>query len=340
MAYPGVFLVLGWDVLKRRRDRVSWVVVGAGAVLLLLVAQYWFLWRHADADESAYFGNKYGVFYEPSSHQTFARWWLDQYVDLTEFPGLRRRYWEAAWISASTYPLLRSVDGLIWLAVHVVGFGRLLASRRFTPLVLLAMPIVTTSVMNALGHWPFGVFRTNLFMLGYMAAFAGMAVETPRATTSRWLALVPAVVLVALPLVLFDRWWNARKRSLAYDTETAVVLKALTSLQPPPDRGRVVLFLSRRSCDPYEFYATMHPATSRQYKKMLKRTFDVHCYPSLPELATGIRELTPRRDHAWLLTDMPASEIKELRAGVPGVLVSHRFRAAPTKLLELTRPGG
>jgi hypothetical protein len=291
-----------------------------------------------DADETTYFGNKYGVFYEPSSRESFARWWLDRYVELAQFTGLRRLYWDAAWVSASRYSLLRSADRWLWLAVHVVGFGRLLASRRYRHVVLLAMPLVTTTVMNALGHWPFGVFRANLFMVGYMAAIAGMAVETPRATTSRWPALLPAVVLVALPLVLFDRWWNARKRALAYDSEMPLTLEQLTSAQPPPERGRVNLLLSRRACEPYEFYSTLHPATSRAYKKALKRTFSVHCYPSQEKLVAGIVELTPEHDHAWLLTDMPATEIKELRSSIPGIRALSRFHTYPMKLLELVRP--
>jgi len=334
MAYPGVFLVLGADVLRHRRERVPWVVAGAGAVLLLLFAQYWFLWRNMDAGESAYWGNKYGVFYTPSSQQSFASWWVERYVDLTQFPGLRHRYWEAPWVSASQYTLLRSVDDFIWLAVHVVGCARLVMSRRYAVLILLVMPIVTTSVMNALGHWPFGVFRTNLFMVGYMAAIAGMAVETPRAVSARWLALVPAVVLVVLPLVLFDRWWNARKRALAYDSEMPRVLEQLTT-ERPPLRGRVNLVLSRRACEPYEYYATVHPATSRRYNKELKRTYSVHCFPLQEKLAPGIVALTPEHDHAWLLTDMRAPEIKELRASIPGVVALSRFHAYPMKLLEL-----
>jgi len=337
MAYPGVFLVLGWDVLTRRRDRVPWVVAGAGAVLLLLLAQYWFLWRNMDAGESAYWGNKYNVFYTPSNPESRARWWVDRYVDLTEFPGLRRRYWDAAWVPATKYEMLRAADDWIWLGVHVVGLGCLLAARRVRLLILLVLPIVTTSAMNYLGHWPFGAFRTNLFMLGYMAAIAGMAVETPPARRWRWAALVPAFVLVVLPLVLFDRWWNARKRALAYDTEMPRVLEELTRLQPPPQRGRVDLILSRRTCEPYEFYTELHPETSQRYRKILKRTFTVHCYPLQKDLAPGILEVTPAREHAWLLTDMPGREVKELRASIPGVAALSRFHATPMKILELTR---
>jgi len=337
MAYPGVFLVLGWDTLRRRRDRVPWVVAGAALVLLLLFAQYWFIWRHLEAGEASFWGKKYGVFYEPSRRQSFASWWLVRYEDVVRFPGLRSRYWDAAWVPDKELKTLRVADGWVWLLVHVAGVLRLLAARRFRTLALLGLPILTTTAMNYLGHWPFGAFRTNLFLVGYMAAFAGMALDAPKGRTWRWPALVPAFVLVALPLGLFDRWWNARKKSLAYDTDFPLVLAALTGQQSPPERDQVVLFLSRRTCDTYEFYATTHPTTSRQYRDVLERTFSVQCFSSLPELATGIVELTPSEDHAWLLTDMGQNDVQELRGAIPGVMATVRTYTNPTRLLELTR---
>jgi len=337
MAYPAVFLVLGWDSLRRRRDRLGWVVAGAVAILLLLFAQYWFIWRNLDAHEASFWAKKYGVFYEPSRRRSFAGWWFGRYVEVTQFPGLRRRYWAAGWVSAKELATLRSVDGWLWLLVHGLGVSWLLVARRFRMLTLLGLPLLTTSVMNYLGHWPFGAFRTNLFLVGYMAAFAGMALDAPRARTSRWPALVPAFVLVVLPLVLFDRWWNQRKMSLGYDTDLPLVLEALTTREPPPAEGRVILLLSRRSCDTYEYYATTHPATSKQYGDALRRTFTVHCLSSLPDLAAGILELTPQEGHAWLLTDMGMRDIKALRDTIPGVNASTRFYAQPTRLLELTR---
>ena len=48
----------------------------AVAILLLLFAQYWFIWRHLEADESSFWARKYGVFYDPSRRQSFGSWWL------------------------------------------------------------------------------------------------------------------------------------------------------------------------------------------------------------------------------------------------------------------------
>jgi hypothetical protein len=151
---------------------------------------------------------------------------------------------------------------------------------------------------------------------------------------------VPAVVLVVLPLVLFDRWWNARKMSLGYDTDMPLALAKLVELEPPPSNGRVVLFVSRRSCDTYEYYATTHPGTSRQYRKTLHRTFSVRCFASQPELAAGMLELTPSEGRAWLLTDMGMSDLRQLRDGLPGMQVSSRLYATPIKLLEVSRRQG
>lgn len=337
MAYPAVFSLLGWDTLTRKRERLWWVIAGASAVLVLLLVQYWIVWRNMDSDEASYFGNKYGVFYEPSSHLSRARWWFDHYLELAQFPGLRRRYWDAPWVSPESYTSLRSVDGAIWLVLHAVGLVRLFLSRAWRKALLLLVPIATTSVMNYLGHWPFGVFRANLFMLAYMAAIAAMAIETPSTVSLRWAAVVPAAVLVLLPPILFDRWWNARKRSLAWDSDMPKVIAELAKIEPARENGRVPLLLGRRACQPYEFYSTLHPATSRRYQKVLKRKFDVHCFETDEALPAGVERYTPEHDHAWLLTDLRAAELGRFRKATPGVSAESRYYAYPMRVLELTR---
>ncbi len=99
---------------------------------------------------------------------------------------------------------LTNVDQVIWLVLTCVGLITLFVRRRWRLALLLLMPFAAVMAVNALGHWPEGVFRTNLFYVAYTAAIAAMAFESPGSGVISWSAVVPAVVLVVAPLLLFD----------------------------------------------------------------------------------------------------------------------------------------
>jgi 4-amino-4-deoxy-L-arabinose transferase-like glycosyltransferase len=338
MAYPGVFLVLGWDTFTRRRERLPWVIVGAVAILALLAAQYWFIWRNLASDEADYWGTKYNIFYTPSAGESHVAWWLDRYRDVAGFPGMRRRYWKLDFLSGPEAQALSAVDLAVWVILHVIGVLSLLAQRRFRLAVLLLLPFVVVSALNTLGRWPFGMFRTNLFLVGYTAAIAGMALDLPGATTRRWFAVVPGVVLVFVPLAVGDPYWNARKRFLAHDADFADVIKALAELERPPRHGkRTPLILGRRVCPMYDYYATVHPETSEKYAKLLERTFDMHCFKTNEALEQHLPKLVPPDGHALIVTDPAASDPQEFHDQFADKLVfRRRFDDPRTKIEEVS----
>ncbi|HWP05061.1 MAG TPA: glycosyltransferase family 39 protein [Polyangiaceae bacterium] len=344
MAYPGAFLLLGWDTLRRQRHRVPWVIGGATVILLILFAQYWFIWRNLVAsDEAQYWGHKYDVFYVKGPRHSHLAWWFEHYRAIAASPGLRSKYWDAAFATKDELKALAVWDGYLWQLIQVAGLVSLAVFRRAREAVVLLLPFATITFMNTTGHWPFGMFRTNLFLLGYAAAIAAMAFEwmafEREGAATPWLAVVPATLLVLLPLAVFDRSWNARKRALTYDTDMPLMLKALTEREPVPESGeKIVLIVSRRTCDPYEYYSTLNPYTTRKYRKKLERTFDVRCFMSSEELEQTLPELVPPEGHAWLLTDMGGPELEGLGKRLRRrVTFERKFFALPHKLVELTR---
>ena len=340
MAYPGVFLVLGWDTFTRRRERLPWVVVGAVAIMVLLFAQYWFIWRNLASDEADYWGNKYNIFYTQSSGQSHLAWWLERYRDVAGFPGMRRKYWRVPWLSDGQADALEAVDVWVWVVLHGLGVISLLWQRRFRLALLLLLPFVVVSVLNGVGRWPFALFRTNLFLVAYTAAIAAMALDLPRATSSRWFAVVPGVVLVLAPLVAFDRDWNARKRALAHDSDFQQVVKTLTELERPPHRGekRAQLILGRRVCPLYDYYTTLHPTASRKYRKALERTYEAHCFKTNEQLDAQLMKIVPHEGHAWMVTDTAGSDVREFHERFADALVfRRRFDDPRNKIEQVTR---
>jgi 4-amino-4-deoxy-L-arabinose transferase-like glycosyltransferase len=335
MAYPGVFLVLGWDTFKHRRERLIWVIVGAVAILALLAAQYWFIWRNLASDEADYWGTKYNIFYTPAAGESHFAWFVERYRDVAGFPGMRRRFWKLGFLSGTRVDALGTVDLSVWVILHVIGVLSLLLQRRVRLAVLLLVPFVIVSVLNTLGRWPFGLFRTNLFLTVYTAAIAGMALDLPGAVSRRWFAIVPGAVLVLLPLVLFDRDWNARKRYLAHDTDFAKVIKALVELEGPPRHGKKTpLILGRRVCPLYDYYATLHPNTSEKYQKVLERTFDTHCFKTNEALEQHLPKLVPPDGRAFIVTDPAGSNPNEFHEQFADKLVFRRRFDDPRNKIE------
>jgi hypothetical protein len=335
MAYPGMFLVLGWDTLTRRRGRLPWVVAAALGLVLALGAQYWFIWRHIQSDAPSYWGHKYNDFYVEDSAQGHLRWWFGRYGELAELPALRHKFW----VSEPLVKQLATVDTVLWWLIHAAGLLTLLVRRRFREATLLCMPLVTITLMNSLGQWPFGPFRANLFLLAYEVAIAGMAFDWRLAAPLRWLDAAPAVVLVLVPLCAFDREWNARKRVMCADSDLAKVVKALVEKEPEPSRRqRTLLFLSGRVCSPYEYYSSVNPRTSERFHQALRQRFEVRCTRTAQDVDTALARSVPAAGHAWLVTDFTGSELagiqKRLRKKVS---FEPRFATQPHTLYELTR---
>lgn len=343
MAYPSVFLVLGWDTLRNQRHRVPWVIAGALLILLVIFAQYWFIWRNIEPDDaSSYWGHKYDVFYVKNRRHSHLAWWFEHYRAIAASPGMRSKWWDTDHFTKDQLKSFAVFDGWIWQTLEALGILSLLAFRRFREAVLLLTPFAIITLMNTTGRWPFGMFRTNLFLVGYASAIAAMVFDWPGAEKVRWLPFVPATALVLLPFLAFDRSWNARKHALCYDTDLPRMLKALTEFEPVPKRGepKKILALSRRTCDTYDYYSNVQPWTSRRYRKALERTFDVRCFEDNGQLAVELPRLVPPDGHAWLLTDQGGPELRGLKKRLVGsVDFKHRYYAMPHKLEELTLAG-
>jgi len=338
MTYPAVFLVLGWDTLRHQRHRLTWVMGGAFVILLMLGAQYWFIWRNLETSaETTYWGHKYDVFYTKGPRHSHFKWWLEHYRAIAVSPGLRSKYWDAI-LSREELRSLSFYDNVVWEVIQAAGIVAIFALRRFREAVLLLLPFATITLMNGLGHWPFGMFRTNLFLVGYATAIAAMAFDWAGAPALRWFTAVPVTVLVILPFLVFDRSWNARKKALCYDTDLPLMLEALTAHEPVPKHGeKKNLILSRRTCDTYEYYTDYQPTISRKYRRLLKKTFDVHCFQESSKLEADLPSLVPPNGHAWLLTDMGGPELAGITKHLRRQLELTRvYYALPHKLVQVT----
>src|SRR5690606_9005485 len=111
------------------------------------------------------------------THLSQLGWFLKKYVSLAQFPGYRHYMWSPEWLSRDTVNQLREIDKVIWLVLHIIGLAVILLKKSTANICLLLMPLATLLVFNLIEYWPTGNFRTNVFVVVYMAAIAAIAVD-------------------------------------------------------------------------------------------------------------------------------------------------------------------
>ena len=340
-AFPGLFGLLAWETFRLRRSHLAWVVGTAGVLVLLLLAQYFFLWRRLPKDGSEYWGNKYRVFYTGKGAISYFGWSLERFRDMTGLPGIRRNFWQEGGVSFEQRQELRTADRVIWLAFHLMGLMVIAWRRRWREGLLIVPPLVVMWCFNALGLWPMGAFRTNVFSLSYLTAIAAMAFDVPGNRRFRWLSAVPTVLVVFLPIAVFEKVWHARKQAFTYDSKFPELMGRLVLIGNNSDTA--ALLIDRRSCDPWRFYTKFHPEVSAQYEGALADSYDARCIKNDKTIPDELmREATTRRA-VWVILHVGHNLDSLVRTGklYPLYRIS-RFEVGPHTVMSFrkrpTRP--
>jgi hypothetical protein len=299
-AYPGVFLLLGWETFRNNRRHLLAVVGCAVLIVIALVVQYFLIWRRISAGETDTWASKYNVFWVAGGEETYLRWAVTRYLDMLALPGYRHTTWTIDWMTFEEREQIRQADQVLWLLLHALGLVVLAAYRRFRAALLIVLPLLMVFLFNKLGFWPLGAFRTNVFTLAYSSAVAAMAADVPLAR-ARISSALPAFLLVLLPLALFERTWHEKKLAFTYESRFPDVLKELIARHPPDDEKEVLIF-DRRSCHSYRYYSQFDSVGSRLYGPPLAERYEVSCVGNDDkQIATLVRENLSVHRSVWLV---------------------------------------
>jgi hypothetical protein len=299
-AYPGVFLVLGWETFKHDRRHLLAVVGCAALIVVALLVQYFLIWRRISAGETDTWASKYNVFWVAGGQESYVAWAFTRYTDMLALPGYRHTTWTVDWMTFEEREQLRDADQMLWVLVHALGLGVLLAYRRVRLALLTVLPLVMVFLFNRLGVWPLGAFRTNVFTLAYSTAVAAMAADLP-AVRARFSSVVPTLLLVLLPMGLFERTWHEKKLAFTYESRFPDVLKELIARRPVSEEKEVLIF-DRRSCHSYRYYSQFDAVGSRLYGPPLAERYEVSCVGNDDrQIANLVRENLTMTHSVWLV---------------------------------------
>lgn len=348
MIYPGLFLALLWDARRASIRHVLLVCAGGVLTVVTLGLLYVFVWSQIElgrsGGEATFWGRKYGTFHIPEEGgQSYAGWLLDRLFEMSAFPGLRNRLWEMRLLPEGAFDKLRLADEWLWAGLAALGVVAIVARRSLRLGLLLVLPLVTLCLLNWLGFWPLGAFRTNLFLLVYTAALATLAVDElgRRVRGTAW-TLAPVLVIVLLPLVAFEKSWHANKRIFSESSAFPSALRRLLRSQGaefagPPE----TVILDNRTCGSWKFYTNLHPGVRRWLPSDLDNRLSPKCMNRLTSQA--IRERVRDEDRrVWLILNMGRS-IRLFSDGAPrGLEVTERIEVKLgdelTELVVAVRP--
>jgi hypothetical protein len=329
---PGIFLISGWEAFKHDRKKLVPIVGAAIFILLLLLSQYFFIWRNLAKNESEYWAERYNVFFNKESGMSYFSWFTSRYEQVAAFPGYHRLYWKGI-IPPDERLNARSMGHYLWLIFHFAGIVSMLWRKQFRALALLLLPLVVLIAFNRAGYWPFGAFRTNLFLVGNTAAIAAMAFDEASPVRRPFGAIMPAAVLIVVPLLFFEDDWPPTKRALTFTSEFPAVVEYLAANAPEPPAPRQHLILGRGTCPPWKYYLKYYPKT-RHLRARLDAGYDARCLSTKEELDLTLNRLTTSSTTpTWLVRG-----IKEPQAKNPALERIQLFGAGLHLVSAYVRP--
>jgi hypothetical protein len=338
MAFPGAFILIGLTGLKRQRSHVVAAAVVATLIIVGLCVQYYIMWRNLPEDHADFWGNKYNVFHPPGDPQGYLGWSLDRLEDVVAMPGVRRVLWVADWLSPRARERLRHADQVVWVLLYLGGLITLAYQKRWRHALLVVLPVVILWAFNRVGFWPLGLFRTNVFTVAYSGAVTALALDARSNRESMWRAAVPALVLVFLPLAVFERRWHAHKQSGTYDSTFPKAIEWLAAAKPvSPSAPPEIVILDRRSCDPWRYYMTYNPKVARRNTADIKRKYIVKCSTDDNNLPQDLLEGAVLGRRTWTVLHVTRPFDTMMRRGKFGSLrVIHRHDVGSHTVIALT----
>ncbi|HEX4335165.1 MAG TPA: hypothetical protein VH062_04585 [Polyangiaceae bacterium] len=300
-AYPGLFGVLAADELRaKRRTELALVVGAALAAAGLLVVQYVFIWSRLGSTESEYWGNRYDVFFVGTGFAAHLRWHAEKLWDVLAFPGVHGT-WSSTELSDSAVSQMSTVYRAAWLVLHLAGVTLLFRARRFAVATLLLLPLVTASLFNVAGLWPWGAFRTNTFLLAYTCSIAAFAFES---RAWQWLGvagLAPAAALLVPVFVLEPEWERQIHAPIRSLPMRDVVRELIDAQGPDLPAAPETLIVDAYHCEPWRYYSLYNPVTRAMLGADAEKRFRPVCAEDEPSLIAILRGLETKPGRVWLL---------------------------------------
>lgn len=281
-ALPSLLLLVAWSGLKRRSlplilASVLGAALCAGVVYKVNTDYLQKVEKQNHGKTEDYWGRKYDVFFSAERDGSRAKWTLGKAGETLALAGLERELWlDDPRLPEGLVNKLGTIDRALWIVLGVLGAVLLLRKRREQALLLL-LPLVVLAGVNALGKWPLGQFRTNLFLCAYLLPLPILGIEFLRGLLGQRAerALLVLVAVDALGGFLFTFDPQGHKRVWCQDGYSREIVEALFDLRKEEEKqdprarpARLVLDLFAHK--PLDYYMEVHPRVSPRRREFYR----------------------------------------------------------------------
>lgn len=309
--FPSIMLTLMWLSYRNGDRRTLSILVSVSAaalVFLILLAKLTVLSQLDLARQESYWGTKYDVFFMGSGIFDRITWLFGKYADLVHASLRAKVFWSFGFD-------LKVVLAPVAYAAHLAGLITLVARRDIARALLFVLPIAVAIFFNGLGMWPFGAFRTSLFLYEYFAFISLLGLDAALTASSRTMRVGAAVVvaaIVSLQLPLDLSYHNVKPLgSLTYHSEMRAVLEHIYQVDREELGGSPsgIIVVDNHSFAQIAFYVHRYPATAPRfegffsnYNIMSKKLSGVA--GSYSNLDQNLRTIRPGR-RLWIIVAKP-----------------------------------
>jgi len=301
---PGLFALLGYTFLRAKAYRALLVTVCAAlAAVAVMVAIYVSALRGTTEDSDGteqFWGRKYDVFYlptaqHPNSKAARVTWLAHKYGELAAFPGSHgNRALTANLTVSETTSKLAKIGSHAWLLLHGLGLLALVVYRRQW-LVLLLGPLLVSMAFNTVSLWPFGAFRSNVFLLAYLVLIPMFSLDVLLAAQASMTRLAGGLCSAFLLVANLSTGLEPHIRKHFFSTQSEMAslvarMAAVRAQQPEKlRRDPTPVLLDSYSCAPFIFEATYNDTAKRELGSFLEN-IDVRCPPNVSAMQKLLRD--------------------------------------------------
>jgi hypothetical protein len=320
---PGFYTAIGLWQYRVQKRLSAWLLISAVMIAAVIMAQYLFMWSKVTSD------------------QGLMSFWSDSFY----VGGVSR----PAWIAGQLMNMLNTTfeDGLwsrivpkwFWSAalavLALIGVGKSVSVRNPELFFLFVSPVILVVLANAIGVWPLGPIRVDLFLFGFLilVVFMGLGLVCQWITPAPYLVALVALASYgasAFPFRLhtFEAWRPP------YEDITGA-LNALADELGPNCSGPHIVIANSGSYHTILYYRLHHATFSPFFSSRIEKCAEIRYVGEIEteahEFETAIAESLRSIPGIWIIySRVNEPELEKLRDAARryGRVKEHSFQRA------------